>query len=299
MLNSQGDVVIPPETHFFKTNTLLENKFREDSRAEYRTKLLDFWYGHKTRIRDMRLDRDQVERAARKLGLYRALELFTLHLTLYRVERQKTIVGEKTPSHILHTEKILEAYPDAKIISLFRDPRAAAYSEIKAYFGSPSVVVTTRRWRAYVQKHKQLENKLPASRYMMLRYCDLVAAPEAVLNRVCRFLEIPYRDDMLWYYQRDEKGFAEGEKDWKSGTFKPIKKNKNEEWKTGLRSWQVSLVEQWAGKYLEEMGYQPHGGAMSKFRSVPWHLLDLGRSAWADLTNARDEGYRSPAEFDR
>jgi len=297
MLNTHSKVVIPPETHFFHSYYHLSKVYQDGSSATFRDRLIDFWYDKKTRMSDLGLEKEMVKRAADSLDLYAPLELFLLQMTLYRQERQKEIIGEKTPRHILHVPEILEAFPNAKIISLFRDPRAAAYSEIRAHFGSPSVIVTTRRWHKYVAMHHQLEEELSSDQYMMLQYRDLVASPEKVLQQVTNLTNIPFEEQMLRYYDRDEKGFAEGEESWKSGTFEPLKKNKNEEWKTGLSSGQVALVEKWAGSYLKEMGYEPQNVSFSIPKSLLYHSWDMGRSAWATITNSRYEGYQSPTKF--
>lgn len=253
MLNMHSKVVIPPETHFFHSYPYLKENYSEESKATFRDQLVDFWYDHKTRISDLGLDKDAVQTVADTLDLYTPLELFVLQMTMYRLQRQKEIIGEKTPRHILRVPDILEAFLNAQIISLFRDPRAAAYSEIKAHFGSPSVIVTTRRWHKYVAMHQKLKDDLLSDQYMMLRYRDLVSNPKEILEKISGLIGIEFEEQMLNYYNRDEKGFADGEEDWKSGTFEPLKKNKNEEWKTGLSAGQVALVEQWAGNISYEI----------------------------------------------
>ncbi len=298
MLNSHSELVVPPETHFFHSYLELENRFQNSaSKTQFRNKLIDLWYDQKTRIRDLGFDKAEVKDVADQLELETPLDLFTTQLTLYRKKRDKSIVGEKTPRHILKVKEIMKAYPKAKIISLFRDPRAASYSEIKADFGSPAVTVTTRRWRKYVKMHEQLQQELSKDRYMMLRYTDLIADVEAELQRVCDFLGVEFQESMLEYYKRDEKGFAEGEKSWKKGTLKPIQKNKNEEWKLALKDWQIVLVEETAGKYLKSLGYDKSGKSLSRVKKLFFQSVDLGRSAWATITRSRSEGYQDPRTF--
>lgn len=298
MLNSHSEIVIPPETHFFHSYPELENRFQNSApKNRFRNKLIEFWYDHKTRIRDLGLDKVAVRETAEQLKLESPLDLFTAQLTLYRKQRGKNIVGEKTPRHILSIKEILKAYPKAKIISMFRDPRAASYSEIKADFGSPAVTVTTRRWRKYVEMHEQLHQELPAEGYMMLRYTDLIADAEGELRRVCEFLGINFQESMLEFYNRDEKGFAEGEKSWKKGTLKPLQKDKNEEWKSALKDWQIVLIEEKAGKYLKQLGYEKSGKSLSAVKKLFFQSVDLGRSAWATITRSRYEGYKDPRTF--
>lgn len=294
MLSSHNEMVIPPETHFFHFIDTLNEHYASTSPELFRQQILEFWYSGKTRMKDLGIDKDAVRKMAAKLELHTPEELFNLHLTMYRKERGKKIVGEKTPRHILKVQKILTAYPNAKIISMFRDPRATAWSEIKAHFGSPSVLVTTKRWRTYVETHEQLSSELSSKQYMMIRYQDLIDDPETKLRKVCEFLEVDFEDQMLEYYKRDEKGFAEGEKSWKKGTLKPIQKDKNQEWKAKLKDWQISLVEHTASSQLEKMHYKKTGESLPLAKKLFYQCVDFGRSIWATMTNARHEGYKDP-----
>lgn len=299
MLSSHSDLVIPPETHFFHSSQHLKKEFQQTQKKElFRKKLIDFWYDQKTRMRDMGLSKEQVLNTAKKLDISDPVNLFTLQLTMYRLERDTLIVGEKTPRHMLHIPDILDAYPNAKIIALFRDPRAKAYSEIKAQFGSPSVLVSTRRWRKYVKTHEQLERELVSRQYMMLRYTDLISDVEGTLQKICTFLGVSFEEQMLNYFDRNETGFAKGEISWKKQTLEPIQQNRNDEWKSGLTDWQIALIEDSAGEYLEKMNYKSRNGkALTQPKKVFYQSMDFSRSVWATLSGSREEGYHDPNHF--
>lgn len=299
MLSSHSKLVVPPETHFFYSYKHLKNEFEQSNdKASFRDRLIDFWYQNRTRIRDLDLPKMDVLDQARNLNLTDPLELFSLQLTMYRVQRKKLIVGEKTPRHMLHIPEILAAYPNAKIISLFRDPRAKAYSEIKAQFGSSSVQVATNRWRKYIQIHERFEKELDDHQYLMLRYADLIADVEGVLQIICDFLGVSFEEQMMNYYDRDETGFAKSEISWKKQTLKPIKKNKNEEWKSALTDWQIALIENSAGDYLKKMNYQKWSESSLPFpKKMLWRTVDYCRSVRETLTGSRKEGYSDPNKF--
>lgn len=299
MLSSHSELVIPPETHFFYSCQYLKKEFQKAQKKNlFRDKLIDFWYDQKTRIRDMDLSKEEVLKNAKRLDITNPVDLFTLQLTLYRNSRGKEIVGEKTPRHMLKISQIVKSYPKARIISLFRDPRAKAYSEIKAQFGSPSVQISTKRWRKYVKAHELFEEKLPAHQYMMIRYTDLISDVEGTLKKISTFLGIHFEEQMLNYHERDEMGFAEGEKSWKKQTLKPIQKNKNEEWKSGLSDWQITLIEDTAGEYLGKMNYQKWNGQnLHQPKKMIYQSIDFTRSVWSTLSGSRKEGYQNPNHF--
>lgn len=299
MLSSHSKLIIPPETHFFHSYQNLKKEFQEaDHKDLFRKKLIDFWYDHKTRIRDIGLSKEQLLKEAKRLDISDPIDLFTLQLTMYRTERGKAIIGEKTPRHMLQIPQILESFSNAKIITLFRDPRAKAYSEIKTQFGSPSVLISTNRWRNYVRAHERLENELPSHQYMMLQYLDLVSDVEGTLKKICTFLGIQFEEQMLNYYDREEIGFAEREQSWKKQTLKPLQKNKNEEWKSGLTDWQIALIEDSAGNHLEKMDYESWDRAtLSRPKKLFYQSVDLCRSIWSTISGSRTEGYHDPNHF--
>jgi hypothetical protein len=86
-------MIIPPETHFFHSNDVLNQKFKSDSSESFRDRLIRFWYSDKTRIKDLGLDEETVSEQAKELDLKTPEELFTLQLTMYRKERGKKMIG--------------------------------------------------------------------------------------------------------------------------------------------------------------------------------------------------------------
>lgn len=299
MLNSHSLVTIPPETHYFHNRTKYGRGIDSSASQKNLLNLVRQWHKHKTRMGDLEISQNLVESTLKELSITSVDDLYTLYLSLYRKERDKEIVGEKTPRHIRHVDTILSVYPDAKIISLFRDPRATALSELKAYFGSPSVMVTTRRWREYVELHDKWTRTVPSDQYMMIQYRDLIDGPEQTLRSVCDHIGISFETGMLDYHERDdvEKGFAPGEKSWKKETLEPLKKGKNRVWRKQLENWQVALIEETVGEWLTKMGYESHAEDIHFLKKWYFKSFDFSKSIVATLTNARDEGYREPTKF--
>ena len=300
MLSSHSEITLPPETHFFHEAANLKKHFPPPLDDDDRKKLVGYWQGNRTRMRDLSLSTIHIQDAAEKFKPNSIADFFLLNLALYANIRGKTKIGEKTPRHIRHVEEMLEFFPDAKIIALFRDPRAAALSEINASFGSPSVAVTARRWKEYVNLHLEYEAHLPANQYMMIRYEDLIEEPEAYLQQLCDFLEVPFEVEMLRYYQRgkDEKGFPEHEK-WKTGTMQPVQKDRNERWERELSENQVQLVEYLAGGLMDKLGYERLYSAndIASSRLQVYRLWDFSKSIVATITGSRKQGYREAGRF--
>jgi len=294
MLNSHSGITIPPETHYFYSCKKVNNKHcNANCEKRFRNELIEFWCRKKTRIADLQLCENRLKEFAADLGLHEPCDLYNLYLTLYRKKRGKQIVGEKTPKHILFTSDIFKAFPKVKIISLFRDPRAVAHSEKCVQFGSPSVFVTSKRWRKYVKTHHKLNNRLSVDQYMSLRYCDLVENTQSELEKLCKFLGVDFSESMLKFYKREEKGFPDQEKSWKNETFEPLKKNKNIEWKSELSQQEIAIIEATAGRYLGSIQYKNRTRFLSLIKCLPFFIFDYGKSVQATILGTRKENYVS------
>ena len=298
MLSSNQRVTIPPETHFFHHLPRLKRHFGEHLDEKAKWQLINYWQDYDSRMRDLGLSKILIKDAVAHCSPASLEELFITYLTLYGKQRGKSVIGEKTPRHIMHVDSILKAFPNAKIIALFRDPRATALSEMKAAFGSPSVYVTARRWARYAARHRSYAQNLPDDQYMMIRYEDLISEPEAMLKSISSFLQIPFEEQMLKYYERSgrEKGFPDHEH-WKAGTDRPIQKDRNQRWREELDPQEIELIQNKAGAYMQEMGYELTENECSELQLGTYRICDYARSIFSTITGARKQGYREPGYF--
>ena len=56
--------------------------------------------------------------------------LFRIIIEEDMLQNNKTIAGEKTPSHLYHVDTLLTWFPKAKIIQIIRDPKKMLASEM-------------------------------------------------------------------------------------------------------------------------------------------------------------------------
>lgn len=145
------------------------------------------------------LDSDRSERAL-------------LDLALAAHAAGKPIRGEKTPGNIHHVDTLLSWFPDAKVIHMFRDPRAihVSLSRKPSRQGAHesgrqqrswlhevySSVRTIVEWHVVSRLHRRYQRRYP-SRYHFCRYEDLVTNPRPILEGICAFLGIELTDAML------------------------------------------------------------------------------------------------------
>jgi hypothetical protein len=103
--------------------------------------------------------------------------------------------AEKTPRHLELLATIREAWPDAAIVHMVRDPRPRAVSMTQVPFGADTQVANLLDG---MRREKRALAAVEADpRLLTVRLEDLQATPEATLRRVTDFLREPYDPVML------------------------------------------------------------------------------------------------------
>lgn len=177
----------------------------------------------------------------------------------YAAKHGKPRWGDKTPMYMRHLALIDDLFPDAQYAHLIRDGRDAAL----AFLDMPEGVVTRTwahprsargfacEWRTEVERARRLGEKVGGSRYLEVRYEDLVADTEGVIRTICRFAELPFAPEMLEFAGAVDVS----EKPHHQRLLQPPT--------TGVRDWRsqmppgdVRAFEEVAGDLLGSLGYE-------------------------------------------
>ena len=81
-----------------------------------------------------------------------------------------------------------------KIVGLTRNPMAVMYSAFKQFHTDPE-----KRQFGWLETQKNLlafQRLLPSDMFLHLRYEDIVAKPQEVFSKTCKFIGIPYHPDV-------------------------------------------------------------------------------------------------------
>lgn len=125
----------------------------------------------------------------------------------YAAKHGKPRWGDKTPMYMRHLGLIDRLFPAAQYVHLIRDGRDAAL----AFLDMPEGVVTKTwahprspagfacEWRTEVRRARELGRRVGPSRYLEVRYEELVADPEGVVRSICAFAGLPFEPEMLEY----------------------------------------------------------------------------------------------------
>jgi hypothetical protein len=184
-------------------------------------------------------------------------------LHLYAERRGKTVIGEKTPAHVRHGDTLLRWYPAGRIIHMLRDPRAIYVSDLRRrrhYPGSAPyrvlnripgglaavlLVQTTIAWLESVARLRD-NGRRHAGRYLVVRFEDLVTDPRATVERVCRFVGIPFEEQML-----DRVVVSHGQTLGSSG----FDAGAADRWRGQLSTVAQRWFRTWLGSRMRQFGY--------------------------------------------
>jgi Sulfotransferase family len=154
--------------------------------------------------------------------------------------------GDNTPSYLKRMRRIQRALTEARFIHVVRDGRDTLAAK-PAAISTGAAIATGQRWSKKVRSAQQQEHLMDW--FLEIRYEDLIADPEAVVRRVCEFIELPFEASMI---EPPERSAIEAE-------LGPVGC-----WRERLELEQLGAFEEVAGEMLDELGYR--SGAASAVR---------------------------------
>jgi hypothetical protein len=190
----------------------------------------------------------------------------------FAAKENKIRWAEKSPRYALHMELLSEHFPDAYFIHVIRDGRDCAQSLQRRWKLNPYRTMNT--WKNLIRRARCQGAQL-GDRYFEIKYEDLCTRPKQVMETICRFLNIEFREAMLFSSNRylDPNSFRE---DGESG----IQKNINK-WRAYFDESQTRKMENIAGQCLKELGYEivtePRDAQPNAIEASWWFLSDLFR----------------------
>ncbi len=169
--------------------------------------------------------------------------------------------GDKTPHYLGAIPTLLELFPRAKILHVYRDGRDVALSWLRRKMEPRNTYMAACYWRDRVRAGMRVGRQLPPGSYMEVRYEELLRDTEGVMRRVCDFIGEPFCEEVLkpnrlnlgplgWRRKRPEDG----------GRSKSTVVTDNAGgWRTRMKRRQRILFESVAGDLLSELGYEVRG----------------------------------------
>jgi hypothetical protein len=262
-LNRHSKILIPPETKYFFS-------FLGQSPGK---QVL-----HLRRLNaDLRIDLALPAHGVRSLR--EARRFFGVMAQRYVQRRQRTGIfyfGDKTPEHTGRLSSILEVFPKAKVLFLYRDGRDVALSLTKVGWMHRDLYVNFVVWLYYYWKLVEAR-RLAAPNLCVVRYEDLATKPKVELRRILDFLQLRYESRVADGCGNLD-GIPEREYAWKSRALQKISPGRIGTWQRELTAQQVCTLERLGAGALRDLAYElctagnhPLPGAF--FLRLSWNLL--------------------------
>lgn len=127
----------------------------------------------------------------------------------------KTFFLDKTPRYYEIISELVEIFPEAKFIVLYRHPLAVfnsiMYTWVKdqsdfLYYYGRDLLVAPRKLADFVSRH---EDKV-----CLVRYEEFVSSPASEVKRICAYLGVEYLEDIINY--NSDQVWAFGDKKFKN-----------------------------------------------------------------------------------
>jgi hypothetical protein len=153
----------------------------------------------------------RVDDRDRAVGLWTVFESLVAALS----PRGRMVLGEKTPAHTFWWERMRARIPDVRLITVVRHPADVYRSHLGVPWGEHDPHALAERWIAHQRIALDAHRIRGPEAALILRYEDVVAAPDEARDRIAAFLGVsgeaaPLRKGQL----RKHPLFAEHES-WK------------------------------------------------------------------------------------
>lgn len=182
--------------------------------------------------------------------------------------------GDKSLHTELSADRVFSEWPGARMIQVVRDPRDRYVSVLgRADVGTSRNISIVARWLRSTRAAIRNMERYP-DRYMVVRYEDIVAEPEARTRRVCEFVGEEFVPSMLDMRGGDQRSREGGNSSFDELAPGVISTRSVGRYKTMLPARQIAFIETVCGSLMDEFGYasdSPELNAADKLR----HLGDV------------------------
>jgi hypothetical protein len=170
----------------------------------------------------------------------------------------------------MRLREISDLLPEAHFIHIIRDGRDVAIS-LRLMWHTPGQDMRTLAtyWKTLIQDARR--DAAEGVHYLEIRYEELIRDPQAALRSVCRFLELPFSDEMLTYHRSARERLDEVTS-WVDAdgrmifsredrfhahryTSRPPAVERIGRWRAEMTAAEIQEFESVAGDMLEELGY--------------------------------------------
>lgn len=293
MLDSHPDIAIPHESYFIPQ--LWEHRLNRDAAGgPWVDGFLDELLSHRW-FRRWELPEPAVRGALAEAAPTTYADAVRAVYAAYAVSRGKSRYGDKTPKYVIKMPLLARLFPEARFVHIIRDGRDVALSLLDVSFGPRTVEGAALLWRRMVMQGRRDGRRLDG-RYVEVRYEDLVAEPRPSMQRVCAFLDLPYDEAVLRYFERRDLHREIKNPQHHRHIREPPTPGLRD-WRTAMTPRDVAAFESIAGSLLERLGYPRAAKGLSLARRADGayrRTLDASRRRLSPRRGSKAPAWRSP-----
>ncbi|MBU1231082.1 MAG: sulfotransferase [Proteobacteria bacterium] len=275
ILDAHPDLAIPPETGFLALSQ--EAAAARDPRRFCRA--LTNFPEEATAWADFGLDAQVFLARLQGLQPFSVTAGFRLFYRMYAERFGKERWGDKTPLYGRHLRRIQALFPEARFLHVIRDGRDASLSLRQCWFSpGDDMRVLAQFWRKNILETR--EEAKGVGHYLEVRFEELLLDTEAVVRRVCLFLDLPFDASMLRYHQRTPERLREhlGRYRADGSELVSLAQRRNQQirvtmppdpsraglWRSTMQAEERVVFEGVAGDLLRSLGYEVLGAGLRK-----------------------------------
>lgn len=211
--------------------------------------------------------------------------LFGLVANRFATAAGKTIACEQTPRNIFYAKALLDLYPAAHVIHIVRDPRAVMASQKMRWqrrrlAANAARVPRYESLRVWVNYHPYTIARLWSRatdqaialedhpRVTLLRFEDLVRAPEATVQRLCERIGLEYEPAMLDVGQVNSSHQSAA-----GGARRGLRSDAIGKWQDVLSTPEIEITESMCAPWMRRFGYERHAPRSVAWPAKAWYRL--------------------------
>ncbi|NQY78844.1 MAG: sulfotransferase [Candidatus Caenarcaniphilales bacterium] len=182
-------------------------------------------------------------------------EIFEAISNYYCKKFAKNRFIEKTPYHLYYVKEILQKYPNAKIIALYRDPRAVCASWLKLD-NLKNLLGVCLSWNKAMREIRELKKQLNENQLKIIRFEDLISSPEETLKDICNFIGEDFKPNLLEVGNKSNSSY---ESDRAETGFRTNTLNR---WQKILTTKQVALINLICSKFYSDFNIENYSNKL-------------------------------------
>jgi hypothetical protein len=255
MLDQSPEIASPHPPHILVTFIPLLHLYGDLDSTAYKMLISDvvnYVEANPVPWEGVKLDRDRIFDNSESFSLFEVNRLIYEQAAIHKRAKYWCC---KSMANVHFSTELENHCADLKYIYLYRDGRDVAASFKKAIVGEKHIYHLASQWKYDQEACIKLADSIEENRFFSLNYEALIRHPEAVIKKLCSFLEIEYSESMLNFYQSNEsKATAAAGEMWQN-LEKPIISNNSSKFHKELTKDEIEIFELVAHDVLEKLNY--------------------------------------------